>query len=545
MTRGKCKDWAARSVLVAATAAITGAPARGAEIDLGVTDLKARWDNTVQYSAAWRTESPSPARIANPNTDDGDRNFRRNAQVLNRFDLLSELDFQYREFGLRVSGAAWYDDVYFGTTDNAATSPTFNGTMGRADRFADATRALQGRRGEILDAFVFGSTMLGGSKASVRLGRHTLIWGESLLFPTNGIAAAQAPIDAIKATSKPGALAKEVFMPVNQLSGQLDLTEDVSVAGYYQFEWRKTRLNAVGAYLSTVDLLDVNGQRLLLASTPIGLAYATRGQDAEPKQRGQFGVAARVKLAALNNSELGLYALRYDAKAPQIIVLPGVGISTQEPLKAGEYRLAYARNIKLFGASLNTSIGPANAGFEVVMQRDAPIGTQNVVLPPPTGYDVNDPPFARGNSVNAQANLLYTVSSTAMWDSLLIAAELAWNRVLKVTRHPYAGNGGLPPGVQKDGAAIALQVTPSYVNVLPRLNLSVPIFISYTPNGKGGALPDRAIGSHRSGTVSLGLQGEYASVWNFGVSFAHYFGKEAEQIYSDRDFVSLFVKTAF
>ena len=69
-------------------------------------------------------------------------------------ELLSEFDAVYRkDYGVRLSAAAWYDGAYSGKTDaaDAANGQTpFN-------EFPERTRELAGRKAELLDAFVFGS----------------------------------------------------------------------------------------------------------------------------------------------------------------------------------------------------------------------------------------------------------------------------------------------------------------------------------------------------------------------------------------------------
>ena len=114
------------------------------ELDAGNPDVKARWDNTVKYSTAWRLKDPSDTLVNSPpasiNLDDGDRNFGKGL-ISNRLDLLSEFDASYKSFGVRVSGAAWYDDVYNKSTDN--NSPfTSNSFSVANDRFTEATRNL-------------------------------------------------------------------------------------------------------------------------------------------------------------------------------------------------------------------------------------------------------------------------------------------------------------------------------------------------------------------------------------------------------------------
>ncbi len=208
--------------LVAAAGGSLAAP-----IDVGNPDVELRWDNTVKYSAGIRAGSrsdtlikfapppadgsPGPAAL---NGDDGDRNFKRGSLTSNRIDLLSELDLVYRkDFGLRVSAAAWYDAVYNRT--NANDSPATNNSLSVPyNEFTEATRKLHGRKAEVLDAFVFGATDVGAARVSGRLGRHTVLWGESLFFGNNAIAGTQSPVDAIKASSVPGSTTKEILMPV-------------------------------------------------------------------------------------------------------------------------------------------------------------------------------------------------------------------------------------------------------------------------------------------------------------------------------------------
>jgi hypothetical protein len=50
------------------------------EIETGNPDLRVRWDNTLKYSAAWRTKSQSNKLTEGQtalNQDDGDRNFNK------------------------------------------------------------------------------------------------------------------------------------------------------------------------------------------------------------------------------------------------------------------------------------------------------------------------------------------------------------------------------------------------------------------------------------------------------------------------------------
>jgi len=223
--------------------------AQAFEVATGNDELKIRWDNTVKYSTGMRLKEPSSKLTADANQDDGNRNFDKGSLISNRFDLLSEFDLTYRNMGFRVSGAAWYDDVY--NRDNDHDSPfTVNSASVVNNKFTKATRDLHGRKAELLDYFVFGKAEVGDSLVNLRLGSHTLLYGESLFFGGNGIAAAQAPIDFVKLLSVPNTQFKELMRPIPQVSAQIQLNSTLSVGGYYQFSWDADRLPAAGSYFS-------------------------------------------------------------------------------------------------------------------------------------------------------------------------------------------------------------------------------------------------------------------------------------------------------
>src|SRR6202049_438696 len=225
--------------------ALCGGSAVSAAEFLGNGDGELRWDNTVGYSTAVRLRDRDPALLANRNADDGDRNFAPGL-ISNRFDLFSQLDFSKAGFGFHGSAAAWYDTVYHQKNDNNSPA-TFNPVSVPHNEFTHAVQALHGAKAELVDAFLYGNTELAGLPFSFRIGRHTLLWGESLFFPENGIAAGQGPIDDIKLLGRPTTYARDVFMPVAQVSASLQLPTGFAVEGYYQFEWRETRLPGSGS----------------------------------------------------------------------------------------------------------------------------------------------------------------------------------------------------------------------------------------------------------------------------------------------------------
>lgn len=280
--------------------ALSGASLNAAafQVDTGESGVKVTWDNTVKYSTAWRMKNPDPALTRNPNMDDGDRNFKKGL-ISNRLDLLSELDIAYKNVGARVSGAAWYDSEYLRSNDN----PGFPGgafpnqlSVG-SNQFTQATRDIHGKNAEFLDAFVYGKFDLGEQRATVRLGQHALQWGESVFFGGNAIAGGMAPVDVVKLLSVPNTQFKEAIRPVPQISGQIQLTPNVSFGAYYQFNWEPNRLPAVGSYFSFVDTAADGGEQLLLAGpgSPFA-ANAPRVGDQLAGNSGQGGIQMRFRI---------------------------------------------------------------------------------------------------------------------------------------------------------------------------------------------------------------------------------------------------------
>ncbi len=99
----------------------------------------------------------------------------------------------------------------------------------------------------------------------MRVGRHTLIWGESLFFGENGIAAGQAPIDFIKADTVPkrrraSCSCRSTRSPAASSSGP-------ACRSSCMISWNggMTAFPGVGSYFSTTDILDAGGERIIAA----------------------------------------------------------------------------------------------------------------------------------------------------------------------------------------------------------------------------------------------------------------------------------------
>ncbi|MEY4584485.1 MAG: hypothetical protein RJB10_982, partial [Pseudomonadota bacterium] len=94
-----------RTALVATVmAAVYGTPALAFEINTGNQDIQLRWDNTLRYNLAQRVEDIDPKIGNSALFDEGTYSFEKGDWVANRVDILSELDFIYKNnYGFRVS----------------------------------------------------------------------------------------------------------------------------------------------------------------------------------------------------------------------------------------------------------------------------------------------------------------------------------------------------------------------------------------------------------------------------------------------------------
>ncbi|WP_416427413.1 DUF1302 domain-containing protein [Pseudomonas sp. App30] len=523
------------------------------EIDTSVPDLSVRWDNSLKYSAAWRTRAQSGQLTEGStalNQDDGDRNFDKGL-ISNRLDLLSELDVVYRDVGVRVSGAAWYDDVYNKSTDNGSADRA-NSYSVPYDHFTDDTRDVHGRKAELLDAFVFGKTDLGGMAASGRVGQYAMQWGESLFYGQNGIAGGMAPVDVVKALSVPNSQFKEIIRPVKQMSGQLQITPDVSVGAYYQFEWEENRLPAAGSYFSSTDTFGEGNERLFIGGPVIpggqNLAFY-HGQDKDARNSGQGGVQLRWRTETV---DWGFYAIRYHDKNPQLNIRPDLAALNPVTGQAGSYYWVYPEGIESIGASFSTAINNYNLAGEISTRWNQPLAsTMQRVLLVGEGID-NDrnPLYATGRTLHANFSWLATLDPSFISREANLLGEVAWNRTLSVSKNADA----VDPNADRDAWSVRTVYEPMYRQAFAGLDLSVPMGVSFT-HGASSAL-GTAFGPNRGGDINIGLKGNYLNVWNIGLTYTHYYGPagtflDASSNYSfdqtskDRDFVAFSLSRTF
>jgi hypothetical protein len=543
------------------------------EIPVGNEDLNVRWDNTIRYNYAHRIEAQDEALLKNPNFDDGNRNFDKGT-VSNRLDILSELDVVYQnKHGMRVSVAGWYDDAYNQGFDNNNVATSNHLEDGKAaigvPNFVE--RYYQGPSGEVLDAFVFTNVELAEMPINIKAGRHTVYWGESLLFSgaLHGVSYGQAAVDAAKGFAVPGTEVKELFRPSNQVSAQMRIKSDLSLAMQYFFDWERYRLPDSGTYLGFNDALHESGESLILSPT----TRVVRGVDSTPSGKGDMGLALRWSPEFLDGT-VGFYARRFSDKLPQLHVQPAVaappaggtcanlgaptlptGACYINPSAAssadlaagriGKYYLAYGEDIDLLGLSLAKGIGGVSVGVDLSYRKNMPLFSDAVTILPTALVDKNKGQInyvptdgetggARGDTLHGVVNLLGVVGGTPVWNQLTWATELTWNRWQKVTQNELVfkgrdnydikvdGVGSTLDKVSKDFFGIAANVTPMWYQVLPAVDIYLPLSVSVGLSGNSAV---NLGGNEKSGTYSLGVGADIQQRYRVDLKYTDFLGE--------------------
>ncbi len=502
------------------------------------------WTTTVKQSAALRMKGADPRLTTGGSSaaqDDGDRNFKTGL-VSSRTDILSELDVKFTGYGLRLSGAGWYDSAYRRGNNNDSPGTS----QGPGHSFATDTAKLHGEKAELLDAFAYASFDL-GRPVNAKLGRHALVYGESLFYGINGIAYGMVPVDVIKATSVPGTQFKELIRPVNQVSAQMSIDPSVSLGAYYQFRWERNRLPAAGSYLSSADMLDVGGSQLQMIP-PIPFVTpgwsASRTEDVKPGNGGAGGIQLRVTADSIG-TDFGLYAIRYHERLPNLVLTDARPTSFPPflpPFLPSQYHLEFGKGVRAYGGSFSTAFESASVAGEMSIRDGAYLTSDPVAAY--AGVQA-----ARGRSLHVNLSTLASFGRSFVSNEATLAAELACNRVLSVTNgQPLAANS------TRSACAVRAVYEPKYRQVLSGLDLSVPITVGYT-RGRSAAVP--FFGVDKGGDLGVALNFTYLDAWRVGVGYTTFYGPVGtnldatgqsftfRQSLADRDFVWLSFATTF
>lgn len=408
------------ALATAIAAAMACVPAYAYQFNFSNPDLQGHLNTNVSVGAMWRTENPDDKLAANGpysqlvakgnasqiNRNDSDNNFDAGLASL-VYKITPELQLSWQNtYGVVVSGTYFYDQQIenghrsTGYDPTVGCSPTgagchFYPNNGAGDGFSDATKRYAGHYGRMLDTYVWGNFYVGDMPLTLQAGRQVINWGTSL-FLTGGVNTAN--YYDLNALMMPGSQLKEALLPLDSLYFNLGLTYNLTLEGFYQFDWKPNFDAPAGSYWATNDAFPghganhviVDGEALGVAGSAAFAAYnrslgrvagknygyqqdqvtLARAGDETPKNSGQFGFKLGYLAESLNYTNLAFYFSNTHAKIPVVGTTLGEAGATPAPpntlpgamnmahmLDTSSYFMAYPEDIQTYGFSFSTAVG--------------------------------------------------------------------------------------------------------------------------------------------------------------------------------------------
>ena len=482
-----------------------GAVHAGETIEFG-DGIKFDWRLNLSYGLGVRLNNPSEV-IAS----DGNNNFKKGSLTANRLGAVWESRLSKGDSGFVLNASTFYDDVYHQRNDNKGPIST----PGPVDEFNSAAKRYGGGYSRLLDTYAYSSFNLGEARATVRLGKQVVNWGESMYFAN--IAGAQGPSDAAKAAS-PGAEIKEILLPEDQISASLEVSPKLSLLAHYQFGFHETLLPAVGMYTSTANVVGP-GTRCA-AALPGGYcppAYAYKG-DIRPSSSGQFGIGGRYRVT--DETEVGLYYLSYNDRSPSVIF----GAD-------GGYRIKYFDDIKMLASTVSTTFGMFSAFGEASYRKGTPVSVDGVGV-------------TRANVVQGNVGGIFNIGRTGFADDVSLVAEISGARVLSVDQ----GSTDALSNKTRNSLVAGGTLTLGYPGIFEGWDLSIPL--SYQSQVSGRSTVGTFGGGQGDSRLSIGATFVRKNNLSINVTYINYLGNPSTdglryRTMTDRDQLSVTAKYSF
>lgn len=597
MNRSKHRAAPRRAILASVVVLAFTAPAavQAFEFSSASGELTGSFDTTLSVGGLWRMQDRDASLIGianggtarSVNEDDGNLNYDKGDMVSLAFKATHDLELNYRNYGAFVRASYFYDHA----------------VMNRSG-LSDAARSQTGRDFELLDAYVRGRFDIGGRALNVRLGNQVVNWGEST-FIQNGINVLN-PVN-VSRLRIPGSELREGLIPTNMLWASQDLTDRLSVEGTVLLEWEKTKIDPAGTFFSNNDYLSPGAETVFVgfgrrkdlrtpatnpvppvgASAPLypvtaalagpfdpeAAVWAPRNPDRKARDSGQYGLAARYFADALNNTEFGLYHIRYHSRTPYAsgikgepttaltgtgtlvpVPVPGVGV-VNLPLDqvlsqrgTARYFAEYPEDIRLWGISFNTP-GPAGIALQgeysyrpnQPLQIAAPelllaaLGQVNQIPDTssiPAGGEITG--YRRVRMHQLQLSATKAVPRVMGADQLVMVGELGYTRLSLPSGIPFNVSGVFLPAA---GSATAtsfgstqshfatesswgyrLVARADYPNALAGATVSPRVAFSHDVNGRSPTFNEAAK------ALTLGVGFNYRQNWQADVAYTAFFG---------------------
>lgn len=547
-------------------------------------DWSIRWDNTVKGNLMYRVEnldpsvySPERAEPVGPSStarvaDDADYTVDQGHAVSQRLDVLSEMDIIWRDtVGMRVSGSGWYDHAYSGSSDAPKSGPTrgypaANSTWGslsvQPGYYTDKAKDLHYRGSELLDAFAFANFDIGDVAGNVRIGRHTLYWGQSALSAgaLHGFAGSMAAIDFSKGLGTPGTEVKELFLPNGKVSSTLQFSDKLAVSAYYAFEFEPVRWPEGGTYFATNEVASKHGE--FVTGFPGGVDGTRFGYmqvDQTYKDSGDWGLNLgyyiepwdlEANLIYMNNTDRMTNAL-YGTGADVVTDADKALAAETSAALLGYYTWVFKDDIQTMGISLSKQMFDISWGADFVYRDDNAIyldTTSSILLGLPdigSAGPGDNYPGATGDTVHIVLNGVgFLNGEWGLWDGGSYLVEVTASNLLHFNKNEEVANVFIRE--DKWCSTVAGRFTPVWYQVRPGWDLSAPTTFSMGTSCRQGLTAGG--GNQDVGNGSVGLAVDIDQTWNVALNYNIFFGPQPNgpaAYIKDRDNVSLTVKRTF
>ncbi|MCY1307085.1 hypothetical protein D9M70_569870 [compost metagenome] len=163
----------------------------------------------------------------------------------------------------------------------------------------------------------------------------------------------------------------------------------------------------------------------------------------------------------------------------------------------------------------------------------------------------SNPAYPIGNSLHAQVSMINLYGGSSLWDAAALVGELAFNRRLSVKENAE----NLDPNATRDAYSLRFTFEPQYFQVMPGVDVQVPINVGYTPHGRSSVTP-LAFSPEHGGDFTIGVKADYLQNYSASLSYTNFFGDGApivdtsnnysyKQTLKDRDFIAFSIQRTF
>ncbi len=287
-------------------------------------NVRIQLDSTISYGLQWRVESRDKDIIGlanggtkhSVNYDDGNLNYDTGL-ISNAIKMTSELDIDAHWIGAFVRASGFYD------YENE------KGSRERTDLTSEAKDAV-GSDIDLLDCYIWVSSEVAGMPFQIRVGDQIVSWGESTFIQHSINSINSVDVSKLRV---PGAELKEALTPEGMVWATISPTDNLSIEGFYEYDWEETKLDPMGTYFSGADFIGDGATKLMLGfgavpdqgNTPWYDTFMAvpRGKSDYAKSQGQYGAAVRYYSEALHSTEFSLYAMNYHDHIPTMSIQMG------------------------------------------------------------------------------------------------------------------------------------------------------------------------------------------------------------------------------